>query len=311
MNIVVLDGYTLNPGDISWDSISALGSFTVHDRTSAEDVLEHARSADIILTNKCPLTHETLNQLSNLKYISVLATGFNIVDVQAARTRNIPVSNVPEYSTDSVAQHVFAFILNHCQHAQSHSDEITQNEAWTQANDFCFWNFPLIELKNKTIGILGYGRIGKRVAQLAEAFGMNILIHSRSYEQSVPFEELFTRSDFVTLHCPLTEANVECVNHELLKHANPNLLLINTARGGLIHEHDLADALNNGTIAGAALDVLSTEPPQSDNPLIKAKNCVITPHIAWATLAARKRLMQTTADNISAFQGGNPQNVVN
>jgi glycerate dehydrogenase len=318
MRIVVLDGYTMNPGDNPWDEIEKLGDFTVYDRTDAADIIERAAGADIILTNKTPLTAETLGRLKNLKYISVLATGYNIVDVEAARARNIPVSNVPVYGTDSVAQHAFALLLELCHHAALHSDLVREGQ-WSSNPDFCFWKTPLVELAGKTMGIVGFGRIGRRVGTIANALGMDVIAHDAVEGEDPPYRpfewvelaDLFERADVVSLHCPQTADNVGFVNSELLGRMKPEAFLINTARGPLVNESDLAEALDAGRIAGAAMDVVSTEPIEPGNPLLAAKNCVITPHIAWATREARRRLMHTTAENVAAFIDGSPINVVN
>ena len=318
MKIVVLDGFTLNPGDNPWTGVEALGDVTVYDRTPAEQILERAAGADIILTNKTPLTAETLAQLPDLKFIAVLATGYNVVDVAAARRQNIPVSNVPIYGTDSVAQFVFALLLEMCHNVALHSS-LVKDGAWTLNPDFCFWKTPLVELAGKTMGIVGFGRIGRRTGQLAAAMGMKVIAHdlyhgdTPNYEgfEWMEIDDLFKRSDVVSLHCPQTADNVGFVNAALLSTMKPSSFFINTSRGPLVVEEDLAAALNAGTIAGAAVDVVSVEPITSGNPLITAKNCLITPHIAWATLEARQRLMQTTAENVAAFINGSPINVVN
>lgn len=318
MKIVVLDGFTLNPGDNPWDGVEAQGEFTVHDRTPDEEIVERCKGADIVLTNKTPLSAETLAQLPDLKFISVLATGFNVVDVAAARERNIPVSNIPIYGTDSVAQFVFAMLLQLCHNVALH-DKLVKEGAWTSQPDFCFWKTPLIELRGKTMGIVGFGRIGRRTAEVANAFGMKVLAHD-VYQGDAPayngfewaeIDDLFDRSDVVSLHCPLTAENNGFVNNDLLAKMKPSSFLINTSRGPLINEDDLAAALNGGVLAGAAVDVVSSEPIKTDNPLLQAKNCLITPHIAWATLEARTRLMQTTVENVAAFIAGSPINVVN
>ena len=317
-NIVVLDGQTLNPGDNPWDAVSALGRLTVYDRTPADQIVTRARDAQVVLNNKTPLAAQTIEQLPQLRFIGVLATGFNIVDVAAARRRAIPVSNVPEYSTESVAQLVFALLLEHCHHIGLHDSAVKAGE-WTKSVDFCFWKTPLVELAGLTMGIFGFGRIGRRVGELAHAFGMNVLAHSRkgtgepAYQ---PFrwasvEELFAESDVVSLHTPLTDAIKGMVNRKLLSRMKPSAVLINTARGGLVNEQDLADALRAGRPGAAAVDVVGVEPIAAGNPLLSAPNCIITPHIAWATLAARRRLMAATARNVAAFLAGKPINVVN
>jgi len=318
MRIVVLDGCVLNPGDNPWDEVAKLGELTVYDRTPADDIIERARNAEIILTNKTPLSAETIGRLPRLRFISVLATGYNVVDVEAARRRNIPVSNVPVYSTSSVAQHVFAMLLELCLHVGLHDRAVHAGE-WSRSADFAFWKEPLVELDGRRMGIVGFGRIGRRVGELAHAFGMDVLandIREVDPPDYAPFAwrtvpDLFAEADVVSLHCPQTPDNLGLVNSELLRRMKPDAFFINAARGGLVVERDLADALNAGRIAGAAVDVVSTEPIRPDNPLLSAKNCLITPHIAWASLAARQRLMKTTADNVAAFITGSPINVVN
>jgi len=317
MKIVVLDGYTLNPGDNPWDALARLGDLRVYDRTSPEAIVERAHDADIVLTNKTPLTAGTLAQLPRLRFIAVLATGHNVVDSAAARTRGTTVSNVPEYGTDSVAQHVFALLLELCHHVGLH-DAAVQAGEWTRAVDFCFWKTTPIELTGLTMGIVGFGRIGRRVGTLAHAFGMSVIAAGgtrRDNPSYLPFAwttipELFARADVISLHCPLTADNAGFVNRDLLRRAKPSALLINVARGGLVDEAALAEALNAGCVAGAAVDVVSVEPMRAENPLRGARNCIITPHIAWASLAARRRLMATTVKNVEAFIAGQPINVV-
>ncbi len=317
MKIVVLDGKTLNPGDNPWEAVERLGELTVYDRTASDEILQRAAGAEVLLTNKTPLSGEMLEQLGDLGFISVLATGYNVVDVEAAGRRGVVVSNVPIYATDSVAQFTFAMLLELAHHVGSH-DEAVKAGRWTDSPDFCFWDSPLVELAGRKMGIVGFGRIGRRVGELAHAFGMEVLAadvnqaNPPEYEpfQWVEVEELFAAADVVSLHCPQTADNVGMVNRELLGRMKPNAFLINNSRGGLIVEADLAESLDAGRIAGAALDVVSTEPISPDNPLLSAKNCLITPHIAWAALAARQRLMQTTAENIAAFTAGKPINVV-
>ena len=317
MNIVVLDGYTLNPGDLSWDALKQLGPCTIYDRTPLESIVERAREAEIIFTNKTVLTRETIMGLPRLKYVGVLATGYNVVDIAAARERGIPVTNVPDYGTPSVAQHTFALLLELTQHVGHHAQTV-RDGAWTRSADFCYWSFPLIELHGLTIGIIGFGKIGRAVARLAEAFGMRVLVHTRSkpadlsaHYEFVPLDELLERSDVVSLHCPLTPENKQFINAARLARMKPTAFLLNTSRGPLLDEQAVADALNSGKIAGAGLDVLSVEPPKSDNPLLEAKNCLITPHIAWATRAARARLMDIAVENIREFAAGRPRNIVN
>ena len=317
MKIIAVDGYTLNPGDNPWDDVAKLGDFISFDRTPPTQIIERARDADVILTNKAPFSAQTIGQLPNLKFIGVTATGYNMVDITAARARGIPVSNVPVYSTDSVAEYVMALLLNFYRQPQLHSELVKQGE-WSRSADFCFWRTPLHDLAGHTIGIVGFGRIGHRVGELASAFKMRILASSRTRGKvpAYPIEwrelpELFAESDIVTLHCPLTPESTGLVNKSLLSRMKKTAYLINTARGPLINEKDLAEALQAGTIAGAALDVVSTEPIPADNPLLKAPNLTITPHNAWATIEARRRLMTVTAQNIAAFQAGKPINVVN
>ena len=307
MKIVILDGHTLNPGDNTWDAVAALGELTTYDYTPVEQVVGRSLNADIVITNKAVLSAEAIGQLPTLKFITVTATGYNVVDIAAARARGIPVSNVPEYGTDSVAQFVTALILELAHRVGHHSDTVHAGK-WSKQQDFCFWDTPQIELAGKTLAIIGYGKIGHRVGEIAGALGMRILTAGREIEK---VREVVAQADVVTFHCPLTDANKGIVNRELPSLMKPTAFLINAARGGLVAEQDLADALNAGVIAGAAVDVVSVEPIQSDNPLLKAKNCIITPHIAWASLAARQRLMQSTAENIRAFQEGKPINVIN
>lgn len=318
MRIVVLDGYTMNPGDNPWDPVAALGELVVHERTPDELIVARAADADILLTNKTPLSAATLERLPRLRLISVLATGFDIVDVGAARRRSIPVVNVPEYSTDSVAQYVLAALMHFCHHMALH-DRLIHEGHWQRCGDFSFAASPLIELVGKRIGIVGFGRIGRRVGELAHALGMEVLAYDTRSSDDPPYqpfswqslEVIFGESDVVTLHCPQTSANAEMVNRALLSRMKPTAWLINAARGRLVQEQDLADALREGLLAGAALDVLSSEPPPADHPLLHAPNCVLTPHIAWATLGARRRMMAITAENIVAFLQGTPRNVVN
>jgi glycerate dehydrogenase len=318
MKMVVLDGHTLNPGDQSWDEVARLGELKVYDRTSPHQLLERASGAQIVLTNKTPIPAEAIAALSKLKFIGVLATGYNVVDTQAAKTRGIPVSNVPEYSTQTVAQFTMALILELSHRVGLHSDSVHRGD-WQNSRDFTYWLTPQMELAGKTIGIVGFGKIGRAVGQLAHAFGMNVLAHARrridppaysSFEWADP-QDLFARSDVVTLHCPQTPETTGMVNALLLSKMKRSAFLINTARGGLLIESDLAAALDAATIAGAAVDVVSAEPIHTDNPLLKAKNCLITPHIAWTALEARRRIMTTTAQNIAAFAAGRPVYVVN
>ncbi|MGC8988950.1 MAG: D-2-hydroxyacid dehydrogenase [Verrucomicrobiia bacterium] len=316
MRIVVLDGYTLNPGDLDWSPLEALGSCIIYPRTPLDQVLARAMGAEIVLTNKTILNRETIMQLPALRYIGVLATGYNVVDVAAAKERGIIVTNVPTYGTASVAQMVFAHLLNLTQHVAAHAESVRAGD-WTRSEDFCYWRYPLVELAGLTMGIVGFGRIGRETGKLARAFGMKVIYHD-VFAASVPAHEgtsvdldtLFRESDVVSLHCPLTETNRGLVNAARLDLMKPTAFLINTSRGPLVDERALAEALNSGRIAGAGLDVLCVEPPSPDNPLLTAKNCFITPHIAWATRAARQRLLETAVANVRAFVQGKPENVV-
>ncbi|OHB25239.1 MAG: glycerate dehydrogenase [Desulfuromonadaceae bacterium GWC2_58_13] len=321
MKIIVLDGYAMNPGDLSWGELEKLGDCRVYDRTPANKVLERAAGARILLTNKTVLSADTLAALPELQYIGVLATGTNVVDIQAARSRGIPVTNVPGYSTASVAQMVFALLLDMTSQVGHHS-RLVREGAWSASPDFAFWDRPLTELDGLTLGVVGFGAIGRRVAELARAFGMTVLVHTRNPEkyqgtreaESVEFtglDTLFGRSDVVSLHCPLTTETERMVDASRLARMKPGARLINTGRGPLIDEAALAEALNSGRLAGAGLDVLSSEPPRADNPLLQAENSVITPHIAWATRAARQRLMTVAVANVRDFLVGNKSNVVN
>jgi glycerate dehydrogenase len=315
--IVILDGATLNPGDNPWTPISDLAPTQIFPHTAPGELLSRAEQADVLVINKVKLSAETLAKLPKLKLIAVTATGYDCVDVAAAKQRGITVCNVPEYGTDSVAQHVFALMLHHCQQVALHDAAVKQGE-WSRSLDFCFFRTPLVELAGKTLGIIGFGRIGRRVAEIAHAFGMRVVANSRSQKSPPswqPFawvtqDELLAQSDFVSLHCALTAETKAMVDRQFLARLRPQAVLINTSRGGLINEADLATALRQGTLAAALLDVLSAEPPPEDNPLLSAPHVTITPHNAWATLAARQRLSQTTAENIAAFFAGRPQNVV-
>ncbi len=317
MKIVVLDGATLNPGDNPWDDVARLGEFVCHDRTAADQILERSADADVLLTNKTPLSAETLAKLPKLKFVGVLATGYNVVDVKAARARGVAVSNVPIYGTDAVAEYVFALLLNFLRQPQLHSDLVRQGE-WSRVNEWSFWRKPLAEVAGKTIGIVGFGRIGRRVGELAAAFKMNVLAND-VFQGNPPaypvswrgIPELFAEADVVTLHCNLTPENTGLVNKSLLQSMKRNAYLINTSRGPLVRDADLAEALHAGWIAGAALDVVTVEPIPADNPLLKAPNLTLTPHIAWAAVEARRRLTKVAAENIAAFQAGKPINLVN
>ena len=317
MNIVVLDGFTLNPDDLSWEPLKQLGACEIFERSAASEVVVRSANAEIILTNKVVISREHLTQLPRLKYIGVTATGFNIVDAVAAREHHVAVTNVPTYGTRSVAQMTFALLLELTQRVGHHAQTVRDGR-WTRSPDFCYTDFPLVELDGLTMGIVGFGRIGRAVAELARAFGMRVLVHSRSQLATLPAEprqvdldELFAESDVVSLHCPLTPETKHLVNAARLARMKSFAFLLNTSRGPLIDEHALAEALNTGRIAGAGLDVLAVEPPSASNPLLNAKNCIITPHIAWATRAARARLMEVAVANVAAFIQGKPQNVVN
>lgn len=318
MKIVVLDGYTLNPGDNPWDSVAKLGELDVHDRTAPHQLLGRASEAEIILTNKAPIPAEALRQLPKLRFISVLATGYDIVDIVAAGERGIPVSNIPEYGTDSVAQFTFALLLELCHHVGAH-DRAVKTGDWAASPDWSFWKTPQVLLASRKIGIVGFGRIGRRVGELAHAYGMEVLafdpqqgeLPAYSPFQWMTLQDLFAEADVVSLHCPQTPDNVGFVNRDLISLMKRGALFINAARGGLVNENDLAEALNTERIAGAAIDVVSREPIGPDNPLLGARNCLITPHMAWATLTARQRLMKATVENIEAFLSGSPINVVN
>ena len=318
MKIVVLDGYTLNPGDLSWDGLKQFGDLAVYDRSPPDTVVERAGGAEIIFTNKTPLGETVLQQLPSLKFIGVLATGYNVVNTEVAKTKGIMVSNVPGYGTASVAQMTFALLLELCHHVQHHSNTVMDGK-WVRSADWCYWDYPLIELAGKTMGIIGFGTIGQQVGNIATAFGMNLIGNAR-HRPELPqrpnfrwadIPELLEQSDVVSIHCPLFPETKELINKQTLQQMKRAAFLLNTSRGPIIVDQDLADALNGDVIAGAGIDVLSTEPPPRDNPLFGAKNCIITPHIAWATREARGRLMQITVDNLAAFLNGQPVNVVN
>jgi glycerate dehydrogenase len=319
MKIVVLDGYTLNPGDLNWKGLEQYGPCTIHDRVdhSPAAVIAAIGDAELIFTNKTPLPRSVLEQVPNVKYIGVLATGYNVVDVAAAAARGITVTNIPTYGTTAVGQYAIAMLLEMCHHVWEHSEEVKKGK-WTSCPDFCFWNYPLIELADKTMGIIGFGRIGQATAKIAVALGMNILVFdsyvNRALETEtckyVSLDELFARSDVISLHCPLFESTTGIINKANIAKMKDGVMIINTSRGPLIVEQDLADALNRGKVAGAAVDVVSKEPISMENPLLKAKNCIITPHIAWAPKESRSRLMNTAVENLGAFLKGSPVNVV-
>ena len=318
LKIVVLDSYALNPGDLSWEWLQELGECEIHHRTPADKILERAKDADIILTNKTPLTRETLSKLDNLKYIALLSTGYNVVDCEYAKEIGVPVSNIPAYSTNAVAQLTFALILEITNAVGLHSQSVKSGE-WSSCPDFCYWKSPLTELCGKTLGIVGFGQIGQAVADIAEAFKMNIIAvsghetnqnHRRNFKW-VDMETLNKTSDIISFHCPLTEKTTGLVNKDFISSCKDGAIIINTSRGPVVDDYALAEALNNGKLAAAGLDVLSVEPPKADNPLLSAKNCFITPHIAWAGFETRERLMNILEQNIKAYLNGKPQNVVN
>ena len=317
MKIVVLDGYALNPGDLSWDGFKQLGELVVYDRTTQEEILSRSMEADVLLTNKTPIRANVINALSRLKFVGVLATGYNIVDVETASRKGIIVSNIPEYGTYSVAQLTFALLLELCHHAQRHSDTVREGK-WAASKDWCYWDFPLVELAGKTMGIIGFGNIGQKVGDMATAFGMNVVgsarrkrdqSHRKNF-QWMEIPDLLEQSDVVSIHCPLTPETQGLINGKTIATMKKSAFLLNTSRGPIIVDSDLANALNDEVIAGAGIDVLSVEPPQKDNPLFKAKNCIITPHIAWATKEARTRLMGMAVQNLERFLAGNPINVI-
>jgi glycerate dehydrogenase len=318
MNIVVLDGHTLNPGDNPWTGLQSLAPTAIFDRTTEDQRIPRSRGAEILVVNKVRLDRETIGQLPRLKYVTVTATGYDCVDVVAARDRSIPVSNVPVYGTDSVAQFVFAALLHVCCQVKLH-DELVRDGEWKRRGDFSFWQTPLTELAGKTMGVVGFGRIGRRVAELAHAFGMHVISHTRNPGSApgyhpfawVDLTELVSIADVISLHCPATNETRGMINAQLLRRCRPTAVLINASRGSLVVEQDLADALNRRQLAAAAVDVVSREPISDDNPLLGARNCLITPHMAWATLQARQRLMSSTVENVASFLAGSPQNVVN
>lgn len=318
MKIVVLDGFTLNPGDLSWEALESLGQVTVYDRTPVNEITGRIDDAEIVYTNKTPINADVIRSCPGIKFIGVLATGYNIVDTQAAKEAGIVVSNIPTYGTDAVAQFTIALLLELCHHAGAHSDHVLAGE-WTNHTDWCFWKFPLVELAGKTLGVIGFGRIGRKTAQIASALGMQVLAYDEYSNQMpktencryVSLDELLGNSDVVSLHCPLTPATKELINKETIKMMKDGAMIINTSRGPLIAEQDLCDALFSGKISGAAVDVVAREPIEADNPLLRAKNIIITPHIAWAPRESRQRLMDIAVKNLKAFAAGKPVNVVN
>lgn len=316
MRIVILDGYTTNPGDLSWDKLGLLGNLTIYDRTKPEQIIERAKEAEIILTNKVCIGKKELESLPRLRYIGVLGTGYNVIDVEATKERGITVANVPAYSTDSVAQMVFAHLLTVAHHVERYAYKNKQGD-WSDSIDFCYWDTPLMELAGKTMGIVGLGNIGKRVAAIAQAFGMKVIAYSSKPANMLPagigkvsLDELFIHSDVVSLHCPLTANTRYLIDADALRKMKPTAILINTGRGPLVNEKDVADALNEKKIAAYCADVLSQEPPPADNPLLHCPDAYITQHISWATYEARVRLIDIATENVRAFIQGKPQNVV-
>ena len=317
MKIVVLEGATLNPGDLSWDALSNEGELTVYDRTSADEIVARIGDAPIVFSNKAVISAETIAACPGLRFIGVLATGYNVVDVRAARERGIVVCNIPTYGTMSVAQFATALLLELCHRVGRHGDDVRAG-TWSRKPDFCYWLTPLSELDGKTLGLIGFGRIGQAFARIAQALGMHVVVFDKAVDASlesatlkyVSLDEVYARADVISLHCPLFDDNKGMIDAAAIARMKPGVMLINTSRGPLINEADLAAALASGRVAGAALDVLSTEPPRPDNPLLAASNCIVTPHIAWATIEARQRLMQIAVDNLVAFKAGKPQNVV-
>ena len=320
MKIVVLDGYTLNPGDLSWADLEKFGELIVYDRTSLNndaEVIERISDAEIVFTNKTPVSKTVIDACPNLQFISVLATGFNIVDSEHAKEKGIPVSNVPAYGTDSVSQFAIAMLLEICHHIGAH-DKAVHDGRWESSADWCFWDYPLIELAGKSIGIIGFGRIGRKTGYLAKALGMHVLAYDifenedgRCVADYVSLDYLFGYSDIISLHCPLLPDTEGIINRESIKRMKDGVIILNNSRGPLIVEQDLADALNSGKVYAAAVDVVAMEPINGDNPLLKAKNCIITPHISWAPKESRQRIMDCSVDNLKAFLSGNPANIVN
>ena len=318
MKIVVLDGYTLNPGDISWDGLKKYGEVTVYDRTRSEEVAERIQNAEIVYTNKTPITKETLEVCKNIRFIGVLATGYNIVDIETAREKNIPVANIPTYGTAAVSQFAIALLLELCHHIGEHSDSVKNGE-WSSNPDWCYWKHPLVELAGKTMGIIGFGRIGQDTGKIAQALGMNVLAfdeYKRPELESATcryadLDTLLAEADVISLHCPLFPSTEGIINKDTIAKMKQGVMIINDSRGPLVVEEDLRDALNSGKVAGAALDVVSTEPIRMDNPLLDAKNIILTPHIAWAPKESRQRLMDIAVTNLKCYVEGKPQNIVN
>lgn len=317
MKIVILDGYTENPGDLSWEGFENLGELEVYDRTAKEDIVKRIGDAQAVIVNKTPLTKETLLACPQIKYIGVLATGYNVVDTSAAKEIGAVVCNIPTYGTTAVAQYAFALLLEVCHHVGSHSESVHDGQ-WSKCSDFCYWNYPLIELAGKTMGIIGFGRIGQNTAKIARAYGMNVLAYDEMQNESgkalgeyVSLDELYAKSDVISLHCPLFPSTQGMINKNSIVKMKDGVIIINTSRGPLIVEEDLAQALDSGKVYAAGVDVVSTEPIQEDNVLLKAKNCIITPHIAWAPKESRQRLMDIAVDNLDKFLAGTTINQVN
>ncbi len=317
MKIVILDGYTLNPGDLSWEGFESLGTVEVYDRTPADQITKRIGDADVVITNKVPITKETLSACPHIKYMGVLATGYNVIDVEAAKKKGVIVTNIPTYGTDAVAQFAIGLLLEICHHIGAHSDSVKALE-WTNNDDWCYWNYPLIELAGKTMGIIGYGRIGQRTGQIAQALGMNVLAVDKFQMKElecdtmryVELDELYKNADVIALHCPLFPDTEGMISKASIARMKDGVIIINNSRGPLIVEQDLAEALNSGKVYAAGLDVASAEPIQADNPLLKAKNCIITPHISWAPKESRQRLMDIAVHNLKAFNEGKPVNTV-
>lgn len=317
MKIVILDGYTENPGDLSWEGFERLGELTVYDRTPAGEIVKRIGDADAVITNKTPVSRETLEACPNVKYIGVLATGYNVIDVAAAKERGIPVCNIPSYGTDAVGQFAIALLLEICHHV-AHHDQAVHEGRWEKNDDWCFWDFPLIELAGKTMGIIGFGRIGQATGRIAKALGMRVIANDeypndsgKAIAEYVTRDELLAQSDVIALHCPLFPSTQGIVNRENIAKMKDGVIILNNSRGPLIVEQDLADALNSGKVYAAGLDVVSSEPISADNPLLHAKNCIITPHISWAPKESRQRLMDIAVEDLRAFMDGKPINVVN
>lgn len=317
MKIVILDGHVENPGDLSWEGFAALGELTVYEHPAEEETVQRIGDAELVITNKTSITREVIEACPSIRYIGVLATGYNVVDIDAAREKGIPVCNVPTYGTMSVSQFSIALLLEICHHIGYHSDTVFAGK-WQNHRDWCYWDYPLIELDGKTIGIIGFGRIGQAEGRIAKALGMKVIAYDlfesesgREIGEYVSLDELYARADVITLHCNLTKDNERMIDRDSIQKMKDGVILINNARGQLVDEQDLADALNSGKLAAAAVDVVSTEPICADNPLLQAKNCIITPHMSWGAKESRQRIMDTAVANLKAFLDGTPQNVVN